>query len=235
MENRRYFLASCGLAYLCLLYENRLLSLVTATLPPSGFTILKELLDSGFKIICPLEQYSPAQYFTSDFQRLGIFDRLTESFITVNNFTGMEAYVDKLTEGNQKLAMVASTSLSSFTKREMHQRMVERDPLFSCFTLEQTLNSRFYTWKINTENSYWIKRTIAKIKESGLFEQWDRWATWNYLLWLKLAEPSNERSFNPNYILLQNVLPIMIVVCVVFLVCAFIFCCESKKTLMASR
>jgi len=150
---------------------------------------------------------------------------LTALLLCYQYVTSIEGQVDKMAEGNQKLGMIGQTSLSAFGKRELQERMIKKDLSFFCFVVEQTSHSRYYTWKINTENSFWIKKSIEFILQSGLFQQWDRWAYWHRFLKLRLSGTDAMRNFNPNYIVLKNVIPIVVMPCTILLLCVVLFYC----------
>ncbi|CAL8121093.1 unnamed protein product [Orchesella dallaii] len=75
LERKRYFIIACGITFLCLLYENSLLSLITVVPQPKSFETLRNLLDAGFKIMWPANMppsHSPRVLYGLDFNMSGL-------------------------------------------------------------------------------------------------------------------------------------------------------------------
>jgi len=215
LGRKQYFLIGCGISFICMLYENSLLSLVTVALPPKTIESLAQLLDLNFKFIWEANVPTIWYRLEFDFNSSGRLDRLNSSFFFAQNATSIEDWVAIWTEKEENLALLQSSAVSEVALRDINKRIKLKDPYFACFMLKQTLAPKLQTWKINTENRYWILKTIGRIRQSGLFYEWDKWSTWRHLLAMKLFANSYYDAFKPDYINTEKLLPI-------YLICGFL-------------
>jgi len=108
--------------------------------------------------------------------------------------------------------------------------LIDYTTLNSTYTEHQTLK-QLQNCKINTENRYWILKAIGRIRQSGLFYQWDKWSTWSYSLLLKqLGNPYSE-SLNPDYIDAEKLFAIFVIWRCLLLISLIVFSIEvvSKR------
>ncbi|CAL8121097.1 unnamed protein product [Orchesella dallaii] len=232
LERKRYFIIACGITYLCLLYENSLLSLVTIVPQPKSIKTLRELLDSGFKIMWPANMpptHSPSFLYGWDFNISKLQDRIHDAFFEVKSTARMIDWVAEITKNSQKLAVSQSTPGAKMALNDLTQHLRVQDDTYSCFQVKQVLSPKMHHWKINTENRYWILRTVERIVESGLYFQWDLWSTWHYVLTLRQFNNPNGARLNPNYINLARTLPVMFTWSALLVIGIVVFCIELRN------
>ncbi|CAL8121109.1 unnamed protein product [Orchesella dallaii] len=226
-ELRRYMIVVCALAFMCSVYGNSILSIITVVLPPKGADSLKELLTAGYRIIF-FTQHAfrlPKEIFRFDFLQLHLSKFLDHVFYIVNNTGLISDIIPTMAEKGNKFAAIHFASISTLILKDISHKIQLLDPEFICFQLEQQLNPKIYFWKINTENSFWIRKSLGQIMESGLYFQWDAWSTWRYLLKLKQLGDLIEH-LEPEYINLQRFRPIISICAGLLIVCIAVFVFE---------
>jgi len=230
-EVRRYIFLVCGTSFLTVLYANSLLSNVTMVESFEPLKTLKELLDVGFKIIWPLKlrKSSPQHTFGFEFKRLGLSQRLNESFYVEPNAVTGPQVANLMAKRKSKLAAIHATSIAQVTLTNLKYIMQQVDKSLKCYRLEQTLDQTLQNWKINTESRYWMKRTLGRIIESGLSVQWDKWSEWGNLLRKKLLRINFEVAAEPSYINIPKVLPVILLWCVLLAISLILFGFERKQ------
>ncbi|CAL8121111.1 unnamed protein product [Orchesella dallaii] len=229
-ELRRYIFIVCALAFMSSLYGNSILSIITVVLPPKGVDSLKDLLTAGYRILflTKLSTVMPKEVFRFDFQLLYLSEFLHHAFYTLNNTILINDIVPLMAEKGKKFATIHSASMSTLVLNDISHKIRLLEPEFTCFKLELPLNSKIYFWKFNTENSFWIRKSVGPIVDSGLFFQWDAWSTWRHLLKLKQLEDIIEH-LEPEYINLQKLRPIFSICAVLLIVCTAVFAFENCK------
>ncbi|CAL8121107.1 unnamed protein product [Orchesella dallaii] len=230
-ELRRYIFVVCALAFMCSVYGNSILSIITVVLPPKGADSLKDLLTAGYRILflSKLSALMPQDVFQFDFQLLHLSEFLHHAFYTVNNTGLIKDIIPLMAENGNKFATIHDASISTLVLKDISHRIRLVEPEFTCFKLEQPLNPKIYFWKINTENSFWISKSLGQIVDSGLFFQWDAWSTWRHLLTLKQLGDIIEH-LEPEYINLQRFRPIISICAGLLIVCTTVFVFEKWIT-----
>ncbi|CAL8121138.1 unnamed protein product [Orchesella dallaii] len=226
-EIKRYTIAVFTIPFLFSLYGNSLLSIVAVVLPPQGIKTVKELLDSNYKILVNPALYTspPKEVFEFDFKLQHIWEYIDDAFHFVNITLNQEIYSLMASNGN-KFAITSDLSFSEPIFEYMKFYVGLMNPASICFQLKQTMNPRRVFWKVNTENSFWVKRTQGKIVEAGLFSQWNRWSTWRYLLRLRKLRNSTENHQKPEYIDMGRFQCIILVCVGVIGICAIVLLIE---------
>ncbi|CAL8121140.1 unnamed protein product [Orchesella dallaii] len=201
LEIKRYILLVVVIAFLLSLYGNSLLSNITVVPAPEGLKTIKELFDSGFKIffLGELAGLTVKEIFEFEFKLHNLLEYLQGGFYPVNA-TNIRDLVPLMAERSKKLAMPYAAADADLVLRDLTNKLRLIDPTFFCFKLHQTMLPKMLTWKIHTENIFWVKKTLRKLVESGLFSQWDKWSTWRHFLTLKLLEVSTDNFQDPDYI-----------------------------------
>jgi len=235
---RRYLVIASGLTYLYFMYENSLLSIITVVSPPKVLETLRELLDAGFKIIWLVKLapgIQPFTYYDIEFQINKLLPRVNDSFFMLENVTQMHEIVETMETSKQKLAMTNEISLADYILKDARNELLSKWPSVQCFTLKQTLNRRAFFWKVNTENSYWIQKILMKIVESGLSIQWDEWSNWSAAKRFRVPSAAPATGLQPDYIVLDKILAVMVAWSVLLLMSVIMFCWEITGLRKCSR
>ncbi|CAL8139154.1 unnamed protein product [Orchesella dallaii] len=229
LTRKRYIIIACGITFLSVLYENSLLSIMTIVPQPKGYANLKELLDGGFKIMFNANLPStltPRSMHGVDFNISNLFDRIDDSFIKIEKTSTISELVAAIQNIRKKLAMLQGTMNVDLTLSKFEQTLRVKKPNMHCYKLKQVLSPELHMSKINTENRFWISQTLHHIVQSGLFSYWDALSDWRHLLKFKKHDKQSEWSFNPDYINLSSILPILIVWSSMLALTTLIFCAE---------
>jgi len=115
-----------------------------------------------------------------------------------------------------KYAVIHDTSLSDLILKDLTQKLKIIHSSYNCFGLEQTFIPKSYFWKFNTENSFWIMRTLERIVASGIMFKWYEWSTWQYMLNFRLNGYTQEH-ISPDYINLGKLRPV-VAICTIMLI-----------------
>ncbi|CAL8121200.1 unnamed protein product [Orchesella dallaii] len=232
-EKKRYYTFICSMAFLLLIYSNCILSIISVPPPVIGFQTLKNLLDAKYKICWPkrLTSKSPDEMLQFDFEVLGLSNKINTTFHIMENATKFVEIVAEMVRKGNKLAMWELSSTSERKLKELRHEFGLRKISSYCFIVKQTLNIRLYFWKINTENRYWIIRTLERLVESGINSQWNKWSDWGSLVKLKLLNDTDigghsSDTSNPTYISLNELLIVFIMWVVLSVVSFFVLCTE---------
>lgn len=183
-------------------FENTLTSVILVPPKPKEYESLRELILDKVKIIFHREVWSktaPEEAFASDFRQNGVGSAINKSFVKLRKYPGHEVFVNKylrqqrgtryasLMEGNS-----AAPNAYLYTMIMM-QEAGNTD--ISCHLLKQRLNPRFKYFVFNIMNRKWLMITLQRMRESGLTQQWDKWAEQLKFLGVKIYFRSIENLY----------------------------------------
>ncbi|CAL8133425.1 unnamed protein product [Orchesella dallaii] len=184
VKSLSFLISVCAVSFLLnQIYGNGLTSVITVVLPPKGIKSLKELLSYNYKIAFDPSEHSISveDYYGPDFNAMNL--SVENSFVVLNKSENIYGRVGRR---NVRLAMLATTSDVKMNVALMSKYLEQIDPSFTCFTLDETVNKIPVTWFTKTENQEWLKTSLQRIVESGLYRKWEAWATWYKMLVDKL-------------------------------------------------
>ncbi|CAL8121146.1 unnamed protein product [Orchesella dallaii] len=221
----------CSIAFLLLVYANRLLSNVTIVETKGEITSLRKLLDFGFKIVWidKFSSESPHDFYHFDFKLYGLLDRINDTFYSVPNITRISDVVAVFSYGDQKLALSYSKSRSEMMLKYLTQKTRLTDPSFECFKVDETIRLKMYSWRVNTQNGYWFRKTLSRLVTSGIYVQWDKWSTWGHLMRSKQLDGFDVVNHIPEYIQLPNFIVILLVLSGIHVISIMLLCVEIAR------
>ncbi|CAL8092239.1 unnamed protein product [Orchesella dallaii] len=240
-KRRRYYFVAYAIAFLFLVYGNSLLSIITSIPTLKGYDTFKQLMEVGkYKIAWLPRVYltPPENHFGFDFKLIGWdLQRLTESFHFMPNALGKLQVIPEIAKqlGKLKLAVSFPSSKSDFMLKDYTYSFRKLVPSSNCFKVKQTLNPKLYSWNINMENQYWILRTLEQIVESGLLTQWRMRSLWGRLLRTRYLQGSKMSSLEPNYLDLEEFVPIFVAWFGLIVTSSVIFFIEMSGKIMRRR
>ncbi|CAL8121142.1 unnamed protein product [Orchesella dallaii] len=225
---KRYIFLPCSVAFLLVVYANRLLSDVTIVDTINVIKTLRELLDLGFKIVWveKMSSGTPQEFYHFDFKIRGLLERMNDSFVNVPNAIYLPQIMPMFSDENQKLALSHSRYRSQTMLKYMTEKIQRPGRSYNCFMVDETIQFKLYSWRVNVPNSYWFRKTLNRLVDSGLYNQWDKWSTWGHLLRLKQLDGFNFENGNPEYIQFSNIIAIYFAFMGMNLVGTILFCIE---------
>lgn len=181
--------------FVCGVYENVILSQVVLSPKPTEYVSLASILSDGYKIIWfnKTAILRPEQEFQDTFLLLHLNHLLNSSFHEIKaempSFRTTALYVVRkyLTfsdESNLPLLLPLVENLIKLNTGKIPR----------CFTLPELINRSPSFWEIYTVNIYWLMKSIMVMRESGLTEKWDHWASWANKLESRLFVERNHNS-----------------------------------------
>jgi hypothetical protein len=148
-------------------YENFLTSVTLAPNPPMVYASIKEALDSGYKILYPLEVGPELIYkqYKRMFEKLGIPHLLNTSF------SGMD-YMDyaglKILNRNQAKLIASAYSVPMLRVVQYRQKVA------LCHIIKQPLDEDLVFAYLNGLLAETVIGNINKVIESGIYDWWER-------------------------------------------------------------
>ncbi|CAL8114704.1 unnamed protein product [Orchesella dallaii] len=226
----RYFLVISALSFfLSQIYCDGFTSIITVAHSPEGMKTVRQLINSGFKILFNQEQMGATyeEAYGDTFNRLGL--STDGVFLNVQSIKIADIVFKIATMKDSLIAFQTKMSVADYyvaLTAEMLRIQNLTTDTFTCFAVEQTLKEGQDTSILESENNYWLQLTTQRIRAMGLYYKWNEWSQWHHMLKLNILHKKHRGG--PDFVDLPKFLAVLLA-CGTLLSISFAFWCIERS------
>lgn len=141
-----------------------------------------DMINDGYKILdyATEQTSSPEERFKNYFTRNQILPKLNSSFFKIPALHNVEVLLLYLSK--KVLAVLRSDRIDIFESLLVFFALVMGETNLKCYTVPEQIFQDHIFYEMVVVNQFWLVQTLNLLKESGLDETWNTWATWSFLL-----------------------------------------------------
>jgi len=209
-------------------YKSEITSLMVVPSQVTPFESVKELLNSGYKILAVSNK--PEIKYEMDFELNGVLSKLNSSFSLASsilkNNQDHDSLLPYMSGIHGKYAIVAAGANAEIFPIVFESQIVEHELVANmpqkCTFVKKPLFPAVVFKIIYTVNRYWMMQTIQRMHERGLKNIWHTWVVCVDSLVFKKKREMLKSVRTIGVIQLPQVTPLMIVLGTVYLFCVIL-------------